>query len=284
MMRPQESGRTSAGTGCEFLRDAPEAVPVLSVKAVSKRFVSGGRSPSSIDVLSGIDLDLARGDFVSIVGPSGCGKSTLLNLISGLDTDYGGEISLNGDSATTRIGRVPYMHQRDLLLPWRTVLDNATISLEIRGAGKRRAREEALVHLDEFGLTQFASLYPSEISGGMRQRVALLRATLPGADLLLLDEPFGALDAITRSSMHTWLSRLLAGSERAVLLVTHDVEEALFLSDRVHVLSGRPGRIVATLDVEFPRPREADIVTSAQFVDLKIRLLHALSESSAVAV
>jgi ABC-type nitrate/sulfonate/bicarbonate transport system ATPase subunit len=287
MMRPQESGRTDDGTQ----RDAPEAVPVLPdtvpvlrVRAVSKRFVSGGGSPSSIDVLAGIDLDLGRGEFVSIVGPSGCGKSTLLNLISGLDTDYDGEIRLNGDSAMPRIGRVPYMHQRDLLMPWRTVLDNATISLEIRGAGKGRAREEALVHFDDFGLTQYATSYPSEISGGMRQRVALLRATLPGADLLLLDEPFGALDAITRSSMHTWLSQLLADSERAVLLVTHDVEEALLLSDRVHVLSSRPGRIVATLDVEFPRPREASIVTSPEFVELKVRLLHALSESSGVAV
>ena len=279
-MRPQDSGTTDAGP----LRGPPEAVPVLGVNAVSKRFVSGGMSPSSIDVLSGIDLDLSRGEFVSIVGPSGCGKSTLLNLISGLDTDYDGEISLNGNSAVQRIGRIPYMHQRDLLLPWRTVLDNATISLEIRGAGRRRAREEALVHFDEFGLAEFASSYPSEISGGMRQRVALLRATLPGADLLLLDEPFGALDAITRSSMHTWLSLLLAGSERAVLLVTHDVEEALLLSDRVHVLSSRPGRIVATLDVEFPRPRKAGIVTSAPFVELKARLLRALSESSGVAV
>ncbi len=279
-MRPQDSGTTDAGP----LRGPPEAVPVLGVNAVSKRFVSGGMSPSSMEVLSGIDLDLSRGEFVSIVGPSGCGKSTLLNLISGLDTDYDGEISLNGNNAVQRIGRVPYMHQRDLLLPWRTVLDNATISLEIRGAGRRRAREEALVHFDEFGLAEFASSYPSEISGGMRQRVALLRATLPGADLLLLDEPFGALDAITRSSMHTWLSLLLAGSERAVLLVTHDVEEALLLSDRVHVLSGRPGRIVATLDVEFPRPREAGIVTSAPFVELKARLLRALSESSGVAV
>ena len=278
-MRPQYSGTTDAGPQ----RDAPEAVPVLGVKAVSKRFVSGGMSPSSLDVLSGIDLDLARGEFVSIVGPSGCGKSTLLNLISGLDTDYDGEINLNGDGAAPRIGRVPYMHQRDLLLPWRTVLDNATISLEIRGAGKRRAREEALVHLDEFGLAEFAFSYPSEISGGMRQRVALLRATLPGAELLLLDEPFGALDAITRSSMHTWLSQLLAGSERAVLLVTHDVEEALLLSDRVHVMSSRPGRIVSTLDVEFPRPRDAGIVTSPQFVELKARLLRVLSDSSGVA-
>ena len=289
-MRPEASAGTNARTGDGSLRDASEAVSafrdavtVLSVEAVSKRFVSDGRQPSSLEVLSGVDLQLARGEFVSIVGPSGCGKSTLLNLISGLDNDYDGEISLNGDSTAPRIGRVPYMHQRDLLLPWRTVLDNATISLEIRGASKRRAREEALVHFDEFGLTQFASSYPSEISGGMRQRVALLRATLPGADLLLLDEPFGALDAITRSSMHTWLSQLLADSKRAVLLVTHDVEEALLLADRVHVLSSRPGRIVATLDVEFPRPRQAGIVTSPEFVDLKVRLLHALSEWSGVA-
>ena len=274
-MRPQPSEIASDSPQ----HDAVRTDSVLRVDSVSKRFISAGRTPAVIDVLSDIDLKLDRGEFVSIVGPSGCGKSTLLNLISGLDTDYGGEISLLGDGALQRLGRVPYMHQRDLLLPWRTVLDNATISLEIQGAGKRKAREEALVHFDEFGLTEFASAYPSEISGGMRQRVALLRATLPGADLLLLDEPFGALDAITRSSMHTWLSQLLTGSDRAVLLVTHDVEEALLLSDRVHVMSSRPGRIVATLDVEFPRPREATLVTSPEFVALKTRLLDVLSKS-----
>ncbi len=257
---------------------------VLDVRSVSKRFTSGGgRTRSSIDVLSDVSLKLDRGEFVSIFGPSGCGKSTLLNLISGLDIDYQGEISLRGDSATPRLGRIPYMHQRDLLLPWRTVLDNATLSLEIGGASKHDAREQALVHFDEFGLAEFAGSYPSEISGGMRQRVALLRATLPGADLLLLDEPFGALDAITRSSLHTWLSQLLAESDRAVLLVTHDVEEALLLSDRVHVLSNRPGAIVSTLNVEFPRPRVGSLVTSPEFVELKAGLLKALADSSGVA-
>ena len=198
--------------------------------------------------------------FVVIVGPSGCGKSTLLNIIAGLTEPDTGHVILQGDANAERIGKVAYMHQIDLLLPWRNVLSNATLGLEIAGIPRAEAESKATELAQRFGIADFLSAYPATLSGGMRQRVALLRAVLPDRDVLLLDEPFKALDAITRSELQRWLSDVLDRSHRATIMVTHDVEEALMLGDRVLVMSPRPGRILLELDVELPRPRPRDVV------------------------
>ncbi len=249
------------------------ASKVLEVNNVSKTFQPSRRGDSPLQTLDRISLAVNSAEFVSVIGPSGCGKSTLLNLIAGLDDEYNGEIVHDSNPYAERLGMIAYMHQRDLLLPWRTVLDNAALSLEISGVSTAKARSTAFSHFDAFGLTDFAESYPAEISGGMRQRVALLRSILPGGNLILLDEPFGALDALTRRTMHEWLTTVTEVTRRAVLLVTHDIEEALLLSDRVYVFSERPGRIVDTLEVPLGRPRRGGIVSEPEFVRLKSALI-----------
>jgi ABC-type nitrate/sulfonate/bicarbonate transport system ATPase subunit len=216
---------------------------------------------------------------VSIIGPSGCGKSTLLNVIAGLESPTEGSVALDGDVDAGRLGQVAYMHQRDLLLPWRTVLENARLGLELQGVRKREADTAAEGLMHRFGLAGFERAYPWRLSGGMRQRVALLRAVLPDRGVLLLDEPFGALDALTRSQLQEWLGEALDREDKAVVQVTHDVEEALLLSDRVYVMTSRPGHIRDEVTVDLPRPRHRDTVTDARFVDLKARLMAALSAS-----
>jgi len=223
-------------------------------------------------------MDVALGEFVVIVGPSGCGKSTLLNIIAGLVEPDSGTVGLEGDNEAQRIGRVAYMHQIDLLLPWRNVLSNATLGLEIAGIPRADADAKATELAQRFGIADFLNAYPATLSGGMRQRVALLRAVLPERDVLLLDEPFKALDAITRAELQRWLSDVLDRTNRATVMVTHDVEEALMLGDRVLVMSPRPGRIVLELDVDLPRPRPRDIVRDSKFVDYKWQLLSALDD------
>ena len=248
---------------------------LLELHSVSKSFEVGSRPNSDRRVLHDISLDLSEGEFVSIIGPSGCGKSTLLNLIAGLDEDYTGDISYS-ETAGSRLGRISYMQQKDLLLPWRTVLDNAALSLELRGVNHQESRSRASKRLGEFGLADYADDYPAQLSGGMRQRVALLRATLADTPLLLLDEPFGALDALTRSDMHGWLIGLLANSDKSVVLVTHDVDEAILLSDRVYVMKNGPGRIASHFDVEIGERTDPGVVTSDAFTALKSTLLAAL--------
>lgn len=257
------------------------AAPLLQVERVSVALAGGGGR--ALKVLRGVSLTVRADEFVSIIGPSGCGKSTLLNLISGLLGPGSGWIALNGDRDARRLGRVAYMHQRDLLMPWRDVLANAALGLELQGVARREARERARAALGTFGLEGFGGSYPAQLSGGMRQRVALMRATLPDRDLLLLDEPFGALDAMTRGSLQRWLAGLFEGSGKGMLLVTHDVEEALLLSDRVHVLSPLPGRNAAVLNVDLPRPRSAASTTDARFVDLKRALLDLLGGEAVAA-
>ncbi len=252
------------------------ATPTLTVDAVSKTFhVSESESVEAIEEIS---LEVYRGEFIVIVGPSGCGKSTLLNIIAGLVEPDRGTVGLNGDFAKPRLGDVAYMHQLDLLLPWRTVMSNATLGLEIAGTPKSDAEESATELAKRFGIADFLHHHPVSLSGGMRQRAALLRAILPQRELLLLDEPFKALDAITRLELQRWISDVLDRSRRATVMVTHDVEEALMLGDRVFVMSSRPGRIILELDVDLPRPRPGDVVTERGFVDQKWRLLSALSE------
>jgi NitT/TauT family transport system ATP-binding protein len=221
-----------------------------------------------------VDLDVRQGEVLAVVGPSGCGKSTLLELTAGLQEPDEGVVSVAGASgAAERRAACAYMPQRDLLLPWRDALSNAALALECEGVARAQARRRAEPLFERFGLADFEHARPAELSGGMRQRVAFLRTLLPGRQVLLLDEPFGALDSITRASMQHWLAGALAQEPRTVLLVTHDVEEAVFLADRVAVLSPRPGRVIAEIEVDLPRPRD---VTSAGFGALKRRALEAL--------
>ena len=224
-----------------------------------------------------MSLDADLGEFVVIVGPSGCGKSTLLNIVAGLIEPDTGSVALQGDTEALRIGRVAYMHQLDLLLPWRNVLSNAILGLEIGGVSRREAESRATELAERFGIADFLRAYPATLSGGMRQRAALLRAVLPERNVLLLDEPFKALDAITRAELQRWLSDVLDRTNRATIMVTHDVEEALMLGDRVLVMSPRPGRITFELDVNLPRPRPDDVVREPRFVDQKWQLLSELS-------
>jgi ABC-type nitrate/sulfonate/bicarbonate transport system ATPase subunit len=218
-----------------------------------------------VQALKGFSLHATRGELLAVVGPSGCGKSTLLELVCGLRAP---------DSGSIACAPAVLMPQRDLLLPWLSALDNAGLALRIAGLPRARARERASALFDELGLDGFERARPHELSGGMRQRVAFLRTLLSGKPVLCLDEPFGALDAITRGEMQEWLAGTLAREPRTVVLVTHDVEEAIVLADRVVVLSPRPGHTIAQLEVELERPRGR---TDADVVALRERALDALA-------
>jgi NitT/TauT family transport system ATP-binding protein len=234
----------------------------------------------TVVALDGIDLSVPTHTRLGIVGPSGCGKSTLLSDIAGLLEPDGGTISIgSAQTAKDRLSRCALMPQRDLLLPWRTALYNAGIALENRGVPRGEARNRTRPLFERFGLAEFEERRPSELSGGMRQRVAFLRTLMAEKDVLLLDEPFAALDSITRAGMQEWLLGAIELEPRTVLLVTHDVDEALLLTHRVVVMSARPGRIVRSLDTNFPRdvPRR-EIVTSREFASLKEQALEALEQ------
>jgi len=248
----------------------------LTVEGLSREFPSA--DGPCVVALEGASIDVASGGFISIIGPSGCGKSTLFNLIAGLDRPTAGSIRLDGDECTGQQGRVGYMLQKDLLLPWRTILGNVALGLEVAGVPRRDREPLARRFLSLYGLGGFEDSYPAQLSGGMRQRAALLRTILFNRDVLLLDEPFGALDALTRARMQEWLLDLWDDLGKTVLFVTHDVDEALYLSDTVYVMSPRPGRIIARLDVPLARPRKASVVTSADFVELKEVALGLLGE------
>jgi NitT/TauT family transport system ATP-binding protein len=246
--------------------EAPVTEP-LSLSNVVRRY--GG-----VTALADVELGMRAGEVLAVVGPSGCGKTTLLELVAGLqEPDEGVVTVLGAIGAEERRASCAYMPQRDLLLPWRDALGNAALALECQGVGRAEARRRATPLFERFGLAEFEHVRPAELSGGMRQRVAFLRTLLPGRPVLLLDEPFGALDSITRASMQEWLAETLAQEPRTVLLVTHDVEEAIFLADRVAVLSPRPGRVVAELAVDLPRPRST---TDPAFVELRRETLEAL--------
>ncbi len=245
--------------------------------------VSGvAHSFGELRAIERIDLEVAPGEVIGIVGPSGCGKTTLLELVAGLRPPDAGGISVSGRvDAGERLERCAYMPQRDLLLPWLSAVDNAALALRIGGVPRAAARARAGEHFERLGLAGFESSRPSELSGGMRQRVAFLRTLMAGRPVLLLDEPFASLDAITRAEMQSWLAAVLGPDRHTVLLVTHDVEEALYLSDRVLVLTSRPASVADRIEIDAPRASDrAAAVTSPQFAELKQRALRSLAEGA----
>ncbi|KUO74871.1 MAG: nitrate ABC transporter ATP-binding protein [Desulfosporosinus sp. BRH_c37] len=248
----------------------------LSLKGLSKTYFNP-QNNQSMEVLQTLDLEVETGSFVSLIGPSGCGKSTICNLVAGIEVPDTGDILLNGEAIQGTLGNVGYMPQKDLLLPWRTLLENVLLGCEILHKDKRQAHIEAKEWLNQFGLSPFSEHYPHQLSGGMRQRGALLRTILFGKKTLLLDEPFGALDALTRQEMQRWLLSIWNRTRHTVLLITHDVDEAILLSDKVVVLSQRPARLIHEFNIPFSHPRDPDeLLLSSVALDIKRQLLYLL--------
>jgi ABC-type nitrate/sulfonate/bicarbonate transport system ATPase subunit len=246
------------------------AAPKLELRGLGKRF-------GELEVLRELSLEARAGEFVAILGPSGCGKSTAFSILTGGTSASEGEVRIDGTAGGVPAGRFAYMPQSDALLPWRRVLGNATLGLEVRGMPRRQARERVRPLLPTFGLDGFERSYPFQLSGGMRQRAALLRSVVQECEVLLLDEPFGALDALTRAEMQRWLESVWAQFRWTVVLVTHDVREAVYLADRVYVLSPRPGTVVAELAIRLPRPRS---LTDPRLAELETELLSHLLTAS----
>jgi ABC-type nitrate/sulfonate/bicarbonate transport system ATPase subunit len=249
----------------------------LAARHISQTFRGDDGRP--VQALHDVTLEVAAGAFVSVIGPSGCGKSTLLNILAGLDAPQVGDVLLAGTITTPRerLGQVGLMPQRDLLLPWRTALGNAIAGMRVRGVPRHEARDRARDLFARFGLAQFERAFPYALSGGMRQRVALVRSALAAGPVLLLDEPFGALDALTRAEMRTWLLEAWQTLQKTVVLVTHDVDEALLLSDHVFVLTARPGQVRGDVTVALPRPRDLAVQNSTAFGALRQQLLELLT-------
>ena len=257
----------------------PATETKLRVESISKTY-RGSHGGENVTALKDVGIEIGAGEFVSIVGPSGCGKSTLFNIIAGLVKPSSGKVLLDGCQPDELLGEVGYMPQRDLLMPWRSVLDNTTLGLELNGVRKKQAHKQALAEFDRFGLAGFEKHWPAKLSGGMKQRAALLRTFLAGREVMLLDEPFGALDALTRGQMQEWLLDVWAEDRKTILFVTHDVEEAVYLADRVLVFSARPGRIVKELHVDLPRPRQAISLLSEDLRRLEAELMAALEAAN----
>ncbi|TYS15016.1 ABC transporter ATP-binding protein [Rossellomorea vietnamensis] len=248
---------------------------LLTLDRVSFSY-TGGTKQSPGHVLDGLSLSIRQGEFVSIIGPSGSGKSTLFRLITGLENQTSGRILFHGEEIEHRLGQAGYMPQQDLLLPWRTVRENAILPLQLQGMKKEKACEEVGGLLKEFGLSGYEDRYPHNLSGGMRQRVSFLRAVLSGKDLLVLDEPFSALDAITKLSMQEWLLDQWSKWKKTILFITHDVEEALFLADRIFVFSTMPVSQLTEIKVPLPRPRDFRDLAHTDIQGLKTTLISEL--------
>lgn len=239
---------------------------VLKVQGVSKAF-------DGEEILQDISLELKEGEIVSLLGTSGGGKTTLFHIISGLTMPEEGSVWLEGTEITGKPGKISYMLQKDLLLPYHKVLDNVALPLMIRGMKKSQAREKAGSYFAEFGLEGTQNKYPSQLSGGMRQRAALLRTYLFSEKVALLDEPFSALDQLTKRSMHQWYLEIMEKIKLSTLFVTHDIEEAILLSDRIYILSGKPGRISGEIKIREPKPRSRDFYMTEAFLHYKKEIL-----------
>ncbi len=245
----------------------------LKFQDVSFSYNSSKEQKRILDTLS---FDVSDGEFVSIIGPSGSGKSTIFKLITGLEQASEGDIFINENSYSNRLGRVGYMPQQDLLMPWRTIIENAALPLEIQGMKKQNAYQKVLELLDEFGLKGVEHKYPNELSGGMKQRISFLRTVLSGSNVLLLDEPFSSLDAITRLSMQEWLLTQWQKLKLTILFITHDVDEALFLSDRIFVFTESPVQKFVEVNVPLDRPREIRDIHSPAVIKVKEQLIEQL--------
>lgn len=241
----------------------------LTVRGVSMAF--GGQT-----VIRDISIHLNPGELVSLLGQSGAGKTTLFNVISGLYRPETGQVLLGAEDVTGSPGKISYMQQKDLLLPYMTVLDNAALPLVIRGLKKREARQRASAEFPKFGLDGYQKKYPAQLSGGMRQRAALLRTYLSASGVALLDEPFSALDTLTKSAMHKWYLGVMREIELSTLFITHDIDEAILLSDRIYIMSGSPGTITNEIIIKTPKPRSADFNLTEEFLQYKRTLVSLL--------
>ncbi|MGD0923647.1 MAG: ABC transporter ATP-binding protein [Streptosporangiaceae bacterium] len=269
-------GAGAPATGATGPAGASPAAPLAS--GTGLRLSGVARVFGQVVAVSGVDLEVPLHSRLSIVGPSGCGKSTLLGLISGLDEPSEGTIDVLGaTSSAERLRRCAWMPQRDLLLPWRDVLGNAALALENQGVRRRAARQRVGHLVERFGLAGFEEKLPYQLSGGMRQRVSFLRTLVAGKEVLLLDEPFGALDSITRADLQEWLRTALDAEPRTTVLVTHDVEEALLIGERVVVMSARPGRIRAQFEVHLPAAgSRRELIRHPEFAELRDEILSLL--------
>ncbi|MFJ4623252.1 ABC transporter ATP-binding protein [Streptomyces sp. NPDC088812] len=240
-----------------------------------------GKSFGTLEVLRDLHLTVRPGEFAAVIGPSGSGKSTLFDLVSGLERPTGGTVLVDGEPTGPRSRQVAHMPQKDLLFPWRTVLDNTALGLEAEGVRRKEARRRADELFEAFGLDGFQRAYPAQLSGGMRQRAALLRTVVPGRPVLLLDEPFGALDSLTRADMQLWLARMWQRYRWTVVLVTHDIREAVLLADTVHVLSPRPATVVERIEIPRGGPRGHTGLTEPALAAVEQRVLAALQRRTA---
>jgi NitT/TauT family transport system ATP-binding protein len=242
-----------------------KTAPLVRAEGVSKEF--RGRDTEMV-ALSGMDLDVMDGEFLSLLGPSGCGKSTALNIMGGLLAPTSGSVTFDGQPISGPSRDIGMMFQQAVMFPWRTTIDNVLLPIEVFGQSKKKYRGKAEELLSMVGISEFAKSYPWQLSGGMQQRAALCRVLIHSPKLLLLDEPFGALDEFTRESMNSELLRLQAHTKATAVLVTHNINEAVFMSDRIAVMSARPGRLVGIIDVPFERPRRPDLTLSPDFAAL----------------
>lgn len=244
---------------------------ILQINGVSKSF-------EEEQILENVSIELREGEIVSLLGVSGGGKTTLFNIIAGLSMPDKGSVFLEGEDITGKPGKVSYMLQKDLLLPYRTILDNVALPLIVRGMKKKEAREKAAGLFEEFGLTGTEKKYPSQISGGMKQRAALLRTYLFSEKVALLDEPFSALDMLTKSTMHEWYLDVMEKIKLSTLLVTHDIDEAVLLSDRIYLLTEKPGTITKEIVIKEPKPRRKDFNLSEEFLAYKREIISHLEK------
>ncbi len=241
----------------------------LEIKGVCKSF-------DGQKIIEDISVTVNKGELVSLLGVSGGGKTTLFNIISGLATPDSGKIILDGNDITGQTGRISYMMQKDLLLPFRTIEDNIALPLLMKGENKKKAREKVSALFDEFGLEGTQKKYPSQLSGGMKQRAALLRTYMFSQDVALLDEPFSALDTLTKSNIHRWYLEVMEKIRLSTFFITHDIDEAILISDRIYILSGQPGRINDEIIICRPKPRTEDFILSVEFLEYKKRILKSL--------
>lgn len=258
---------------------ASEMRPIVEVRNVAKVY---GSAPFGVEALRSIDLAVQPQEFLSIVGPSGCGKSTLLKCIAGLEGITSGAIEVRGEQVTRPPSEMGIVFQRDLLLDWRTVIENVLIISEFRGTRTPDLEKKAADLLVRFGLGDFQRRYPWELSGGMRQRAAICRAILDNPELLLMDEPFGALDAMTRDDLNLELARLWQETRKTVVFITHGIQEAVFLSDRVAMMARNPGRIVDVFEIDLPRPRTLEMRDSPEFSALVHRIRERFADIGAI--